>query len=125
ATTPWQSSFVPRRHDATTKTLLGKTGAFDTDGALDVLLGNDATSNRIAMKLYTELVGKPPDRATRTRLAKRFRKADYRVMPLVEAIVAEPAFTDASARNTKVRTPLEKLVGLLQAFPVDGVTVNG
>jgi uncharacterized protein (DUF1800 family) len=114
---PWQSGLVARRHDGGTKTLLGKTGAFDLDGALDVLLDHPSTAPRIAAKLYTELVGVTPDDRTTARLGEAFRSAKWQIMPLVTAIARDPVFTSARARNTRVRTPVEKLVGLLQAFP--------
>ena len=90
---PWNATFLAARHDNGTKTLLGTTANLDLDGALDVLLNHEATATRIAGKLYTELVGVAPSEKTAKRLGKTFRDQNYAVMPLVEAIVAEPAFT--------------------------------
>ena len=112
----WSSAFVPRRHDAGEKTLLGRTGNFDLDDALDVVLDHPATARFVASKLYRELIGFGPDEETAERLAAGFRP-DYAILPLVEAIVAEPAFLDDSAVRSKPRTPVEKLVGLVQAVP--------
>jgi len=120
----WQSGVIPRRHDSGSKTLLGRTGTFDLDGALDVLLDHPATAPRIAGKLYTELVGVAPDDATREKLGDTFRSGKWQIMPVVEAIVRDAHFTAAAARNTKVRTPVEKLVGLLQAFPDSALDVG-
>ena len=111
---PWSSIFIPSRHDAGEKTLLGTTGALDLDGALDVILAEPATARFVAAKLYRELVGLDPDDATTKRLGAAFAR-DYAVMGLVEAIIAEPAFTSAGAVRARVRTPVEKLVGIAQA----------
>ncbi len=113
---PWAARFVPSRHDDGEKTLLGVTGEHDMDGALDILLDQPETSRRTTRKLYKELTGLDPDDDTTERLAAPFADV-YDVMPLVEAIVAEPAFTSDEAVRTRVRTPVEKLVGLLQAVP--------
>ena len=114
---PWTAAFLPRRHDDSVKTLLKHTGDFDLDGALDVILGDPSTGAFIAAKLYEELVGTAPSSATAARLGATFARS-YQIMPLVEAIVSEPAFTaDPSVRN-RVRTPVEKLVGILQAADV-------
>ena len=113
----WQSGLIPRRHDDGVKTLLGRTGAFDLDGALDVLLDHPTTAPRIASKLYTELVGVAPDTKTAADLGRTFRDGKWQIMPVVEAIARDPNFTSQSARGTKVRTPVEKLVGVMQAFP--------
>jgi uncharacterized protein (DUF1800 family) len=111
---PWSSIFIPSRHDAGEKTLLGTTGALDLDGALDVILSDPATARYVAAKLYRELVGLDADDATIARLGDAFAR-DYAVMGLVEAIIAEPAFTSAGALRSRVRTPVEKLVGIAQA----------
>ena len=111
---PWSAVFLARRHDDSVKTLLGHQGDFDLDQALDLILGNPATPKFIATKLYRELVGRDPSAATVKRLASNFGD-DYQIMPLVEAIVSDPAFTADDAVRTRVRTPVEKLVGVLQA----------
>lgn len=121
---PWTSTFVPARFDAAPKTLLGATANLDLDGALDVLLAQDATGIRIATKLYTELVGTPPPDKTARRLGRGFRDGGYEIMPLVAAITAEPAFLAADAIGAKVRSPVEKLVGLTQAIPPASVAVG-
>jgi uncharacterized protein (DUF1800 family) len=113
----WQAGMIPRRHDGGTKTLLGRTGAFDLDGALDVLLDHASTAPRIASKLYTELVGVAPDAKTAARLGKVLREQEWQVMAVVDAIAHDGVFTGAKARNVKVRTPVEKVVALMQAFP--------
>jgi uncharacterized protein (DUF1800 family) len=114
---PWTAGLVPNRHDNTTKTLLGTTANLDMDRALDVLLNHPATAPRIAGKLYTDLTGIVPDDATSKRIGKTFKDANWDVMKLVAAIVADKGFTANTAVRSKVRTPLEKLVTLLQAFP--------
>jgi uncharacterized protein (DUF1800 family) len=111
---PWSSIFIPSRHDAGEKTLLGTTGALDLDAALDVILSEPATARFVAAKLYRELVGLDPDDATTKRLGAGFAR-DYAVMGLVEAIIAEPAFTSPGALRARVRSPMEKLVGIVQA----------
>jgi len=109
--------FVPSRHDAGEKTILGSTGAFDLDDALDLLLDRPETARFVGTKLYRELIGMEPDDAAAARVASAFRR-EYHIMDLVEAVVAEPAFLSDAAVRAKVRTPLEKLVGLMQAIGV-------
>ena len=117
----WSANFLSPRHDSGEKTLLGTTGNLDMDGALDVILEQPATGRFIASKLYRELVGVEPDDETAARLGDAFAR-DYAILPLVEAVTAEPAFTDDAAVRAKARTPVEKFVGLIQAVP--GATVD-
>ena len=52
-----EARFVPIRHDAGTKTILGRTGAFDADGLAELLLEHPATSRRLAWRLCHEFLG--------------------------------------------------------------------
>jgi uncharacterized protein (DUF1800 family) len=108
---------VARRHDSGVKTLLGRTGTFDMDGALDVVLDHPSTAAFVTRKLYRELVGLDPTTATVDRLAKRFR-ADYEILPLAQSIAAERAFVSDDAVRAKFRTPVEKVVAIMQATDV-------
>ena len=110
----WGSGFIKFRHDDGEKRLLGKSGAFDLDGALDVILGHPSTGRFVAGKLYKELVGFQADDQTQARLGDAFAR-DWSIMGLVEAITADPAFTSDGAVRARVRTPIEKLVGIVQA----------
>ena len=112
--TPWNAVFVQQRFDAGTKTLLGTTGALDMDGALDVVLDHPSTAEFVAAKLYRELVGLRPEDKTLKRLAKTFRR-DYAIMPLVESIARDDAFTSDAAVRAKFRSPVEKVVAIVQA----------
>ncbi len=111
---PWQAILIPQRHDSGSKTLLGTTAALDLDGALDVVLGRPATGRFVAAKLYRELVGIAADDATAQRLGDAFAR-DWSIMGLVETIVTDDSFLSPGALHARVRTPVEKLVGILQA----------
>src|SRR5260370_21967826 len=111
---PWSAGFIPNRHDRGAKTLLGHTGNFDLDQALDIILEQPATGTFIATKLYRTLVGRDPSAATAKRLGEAFAR-DYQIMGLVDAIVRDPAFTSDTAGRTPVRSPVEKLVRIQQA----------
>ena len=45
-------------------------------------------------------------------------------MPLVEAIAAEPAFTSTQLIGVKTRSPIEKLVGIIQAIPPTNLDIG-
>lgn len=113
---PWSGIFFPEDHDDGAKHLLGKSGNFDLDRALDVILEQPRTAEFVAGKLYRELVGLTPKPAMLGRIADRFR-SNYDILDLVGAIAEDPTFVSDEAIRTKVRTPVEKAVSLLEAFP--------
>ena len=80
-----------------------------------MLLEQDRTAEFIGAKLFAHLVGISPNEQELGRIATAFRR-EYSVLDLVEAIVAEPAFLSDAAVMAKVRTPVEKAVGVVQAF---------
>ena len=120
---PWASHFIPIRHDPGTKTLLGTTGRLDAAAAVDILLEQERTAEFVAHKLYVHLVGLEPTTDELQRISTAFRNR-YNTMDLVSAIAAEPAFTSDEAVLAKVRTPLEKAVGVVQAFGSRGVQLR-
>ncbi len=124
ASVPEFGSFLlAPRHDRGTKTLLGATGDFDLDAALDVILAQPATARFVAAKLYRALVGLQPDGGTVDTLAAGFR-SDWSITALVHAIVERPAFVSDAAVRTIARSPLEKLVGLAEATGTANVKVR-
>jgi uncharacterized protein (DUF1800 family) len=111
---PFESVLVRARHDAGAKTLLGRTGELDLDAALDVVLARPETGRFVASKLFRELVGLEPAPATIEPIAAEFAR-DYEILPLVRAIVSTPEFLSDAAVRSRVRSPVERLVTLLQA----------
>ena len=123
ADAPWHAAFVPRRHDDGELTLLGATGPLDMAGALQLILGHPSTARFIAAKLFRELVGLAPEEATLDSLSSSFA-ADFEILPLVESIVAHPAFTSDAAVRVKYRTPIEKVGALAQATGATSVELG-
>jgi uncharacterized protein (DUF1800 family) len=113
---PWSAVFDPDLFDAGRKTILGSTGTFDMDGALDVLLERPETGRYVAAALYREIVGLEPSPASTRRLGKRFSR-DYSIEPLVEEIVSDPVFVSDEAIRAKVKSPLEKAATVMQGLP--------
>ena len=68
--------FVFRRavHDDGSKTVLGKTGNFDGDDVLDILLAQPATAEFVSRKLWREFVSPEPDPAEVKRIAARLSR---------------------------------------------------
>ncbi len=115
-TTPdWEPFFSDRRHVTGSKTILGVTADHDLDSVVELLVEHPATRHRIATKLFTELVGKPPTETEIDRAMRDWTTTDP-VLDLIEAIVDQPAFLDPENFDTRVKTPVERLVGLVQAY---------
>ncbi len=113
--------FVFRRfqHDTGEKTVLGKTGKFDGDAVLDLLLEQRQTAYFITRKLYRFLVNEeqaPEDRIRH--LADRFYNSGYSITALLEAIFTSNWFFDAENIGSKIKSPVELWVGIRRTLPL-------
>ena len=109
--------FVPIRHDPGTKTILGRTGAFDADGLADVLLEHPATSRRLAWRLCHEFLGEGAvdDRAIDA-LAEGLRAHDLDIGRGVATVLRSRLFFDPANLRHRVASPIEYAAGAVRAL---------
>ncbi|GAC1640726.1 MAG: DUF1800 domain-containing protein [Mycobacterium sp.] len=108
-----QTRVAPRRHDDTTKTVLGMTGNFDAAGFCDVVLGQPKSAQFVVGRLWQQLAADAaPTPAALDRLVTAYGP-ERDLKALTTAILTDPEFT--GSRATVVNTPVEWLVGLLRA----------
>jgi uncharacterized protein (DUF1800 family) len=113
--------FYRFRHDDGMKTVLGRSGLFDGDEVLDILLARPATAEFLTRKLWREFVSPEPDAAEVRRLAGVLRDARYDIRPWLRAMLASPAFWDTRNRGVLVKSPVEFVVGMVQTLQVQGM----
>lgn len=124
AFTGWGASprgdFVFRKfqHDEGRKTVLGKTGNFDGDDVLDILLNQKQTAKFISKKIYQFLVNDTLDEEKVRWLADRFYKNDYDLSKLMEDIFESDWFYDEKNIGTRIKSPIELLVGMQRMLPM-------
>jgi uncharacterized protein (DUF1800 family) len=108
--------FRPRLHDAGMKTVFGKTGDFDGDAVLDLLLARPETAEFVTAKLWREFVSPEPDPAEVRRIAARFRESNYEIKVALRELLLCDAFYRAESRGTLVKSPVEVVVGTLRSL---------
>jgi len=115
-----KGEFVFRRfqHDDGSKTVLGKTGNFDGDEVLEILLDQKQTAKFISQKIYRFLVNDATDQAKVDWLADRFYKSDYDIGNLMEDIFTSDWFYDERNIGCKIKSPVELLVGIQRMLPM-------
>ncbi len=113
-------------HDPGTKVVLGKSGRFDGDAVLDVILARPETSQFIVAKLWREFVSADPDPREIARIAQIFRGRDYDLNAALHALLLAPAFWAGENRGALVKSPVELVVGTvrqLEAAPASALPV--
>jgi len=108
-------------HDGGDKTVLGRSGAFDGDDVLDILLAQPATAEFLTRKLWREFVSPDPDPAEVSRIAAVLRQSHYAIRPWLRALLLSPAFWAPAHRGVLVKSPVEFLLGLVETLDVSGV----
>ena len=113
-----RGEFVFRRalHDYGSKTVLGRTGNFDGDDVIDILLAQPSTAEFVSRKLWREFVSPDPDAAEVKRIAARFRDSGYDIKTALYALLTSDAFYARENRGTLVKSPVDLVVGTLRQF---------
>lgn len=111
-----RTSIIPKRHDASAKTLFAVTRDFDAAGFCDTVLAQPKSAEYVAGRLWRQLASdEPPSPHTLDRLVSAYSPGrDLRA--LTKAILIDSDFTNG--RAAVVNTPVEWLVGVLRAMRV-------
>jgi uncharacterized protein (DUF1800 family) len=125
AFTGWSANlkgeFVFRRfqHDFGNKTIFGKTGAFEGEDVLDMLLEQKQTASFITQKVYRYFVHENIDKERVEWLASRFYQNGYNISSLLEDIFTSTWFYDEKNRGTRIKSPVELLAGMQRLLPME------
>ncbi len=118
----WHYEFRPHEHDYTEKTFLGRTGNFNGDDIIEIILEQPSCSRFVARHLYNFFVAdeaqvpawniEPPrDPDAIDLLASTLVDADYDLKPVLRTLFLSDFFKEAMYE--KVKSPVEVVVGTL------------
>lgn len=109
--------FITREHDDKSKKILGQTGNFGSDDAVQIVLEQPATSRNIVRKLYRWLISETdvPEDALIEPLAKSFR-GDYDISRLVETMLRSNLFFSSAAYRNRIKSPVEFALGIVKGL---------
>jgi len=109
------------QHDDTPKTILGKTGNWSADEAIDIILQHPSTARYIATKLFQFFAHRSPDSETIDKLAHVLRANSYDLNPLLENLFLSEEFYSARALAQEIKSPAELMVGLIRTLKLQNV----
>jgi uncharacterized protein (DUF1800 family) len=115
-----QGEFVLRRfqHDDGSKTFLGKTGNFNGDDILSILVEQKQTAFHISAKLYRYLVNDELDPARASWLGERFYQSNYDIQGLLRDIFWSDWFYQDQHIASRIKSPVDLLVGIRRTLPL-------
>lgn len=109
----------PFLHDNGSKTFLGKTGNFDGDDILDIILEQKATAKFITQKVYKFFVNEEVDAEKAAFLSERFYQSNYNTRQLLNDIFTSQWFYEEKNIGTRIKSPVELLVGVRRLIPME------
>ena len=110
---PTNFRFDPALHDATDKTVFGKTGNWSYTDAVELCLAHPLHASFFVSKLWSYFIPTPPDPATLASLQGLYVGSDFAIRPVVEAILLHPDFYGGAELVTP---PVVFNAGLLRAL---------
>lgn len=106
-------------HDDGVKTFLGKTGYWDGDDIIDLLLEQKETALFITRKVYRYFVNEQADEQTITWLANRFYSSGYDIKKLMDDIFRSDWFYADKNIGTRIKSPIDLLTGIRRFLPME------
>ncbi|MBF2097975.1 MAG: DUF1800 domain-containing protein [Gloeomargaritaceae cyanobacterium C42_A2020_066] len=114
-------AFIPSRHDAGPKLILGQRfpgnqGLAEGEQVLTLLAGRPATAQHIARKLAIRFVSDTPPPALVERLSQTFLRTGGDTPSLIRTLVASPEFWQPAAQRAKIKSPFELVISALRGL---------
>uniref|UniRef100_UPI0040480482 DUF1800 domain-containing protein n=1 Tax=Mariniflexile sp. TaxID=1979402 RepID=UPI0040480482 len=106
------------KHDYGEKTFMGKTGNFDGDAIIDIILEQKQCARFICAKIYRYFVNPTINERHLEDITNVFYK-DYDIKNLMHYVFNSKWFYDDENIGVKIKSPIELLVGIQQIVPVE------
>ncbi len=124
AFTGWSSTlkgefvFRTRFHDFGRKTFFGKTGNFNGEDIIDIILEREETAYFIAKKIYRYFVNDQVDENIVREMAQIFYQSDYDIGTLLRGVFESDWFYSRENRGVKIKSPVELMAGMIRALNI-------
>jgi uncharacterized protein (DUF1800 family) len=104
--------FTERQHDSGSKTFMGKTGNWDGDDIVDMILDRKETSVFLATKVYRYFVNEKINDKNVALLAKVLYQSNYNIETMMQTLFESDWFYAKENVGVKIKSPIELLVGM-------------
>ncbi len=105
-----QFKFDGGQHDFGSKTFLGRTGPFDGEDVVDIILAQPVTAEFMAAKLYRYFVREEMPATVKASLAKTYRDSGYQLKPLLTRLFLAKDFYSPPSLGTQIKSPVQLVV---------------
>lgn len=115
-----EGNFKERKnlHDEGSKTFLGKTGNFDGNDVLNIILEQKTTAQFITTKIYKFFVNEKVDQDIVNTLSTNFYHSGYDIKKLMTEIFSSTWFYDQKNIGNRIKSPIELMAGIMRILPM-------
>lgn len=114
----FQFDFRKNQHDFGDKTFMGRTGNFNGEDIIEIILQKKETAQYICRKIYKFFVNDTPDENIVNELADSFYNSNYNISSLMKEIFTSDWFYDEKNIGVKIKSPIEFIVNMNKLFDV-------
>jgi len=127
AFTGWQTRpdgffFNKNQHDFSEKTFFTHTGNFNGEDIIAILVEQPETGKFLARKLITFFAHENPDKGFVERVAYAFKKNNYSLRAMLDAIFSDKLFCSERTYHAKIKSPAELVVGSLKVLQLENLS---
>jgi uncharacterized protein (DUF1800 family) len=110
--------FAERQFDPGIKTFMGKTGPWDGDQILDIIVSQPACARFIGAKIWKFFAYDDPKPKLVEALASEFRNSHYELRPFLISLFLSEEFYGSQACDSQIKSPVQFLVQALRTLPI-------
>jgi len=108
--------FRPRIHDDADKTFLGRTGNFDGDDVIQIIVSQPQAARFITGKLWNYFAGQVPTPELNDALAEVFRANGNNIKPFLQTMFRSQEFYGSDIIRNQVKSPVQWLIGSVRVL---------
>ena len=112
-------TFNVRQHDNDPKTFLGKTGNWNGDDIVDILVAHPATAQRLCTQLWAYFAYPDPEPEVVSALVKTYFASGYDIRVVLDVIFRSHAFYSDKARFAVIKSPAQYVIGTVKMLGLD------
>lgn len=111
--------FNTRQHDNTPKTFMGKTGNWNGDDIVDILVAHPATAHRLCSQLFASFAYPEPEPEVMNALVQTYYTSGYDIRAVLGRIFQSRAFYSDKARFAVIKSPAQYVIGTVKMLGLD------
>ncbi len=115
---PLKGEFIYREgdHDEGQKTFFGKTGNWNGQDIIEMILNRPETAGFIARKIYRYFVNDVPHEDRIAALGQQLYRSGYDIGDLMRTVLSSDWFYEPENVGNRIKSPVELIAGLLKSF---------